>query len=224
LAQMGEMLSMIAHQWRQPLAAISSTASAVELKAVLGQTKNEELIHSVQNISEYVQHLSSTIDDFREFFKDNKSVVETSYQEIVGSVLNIVQIALESKGIEIEVSYGFDEHFKTFPNKLKQVVLNLVKNAEDVLLEKEIQKPKILIKTYKQDGEYILSVSDNATGITTDVLPFIFDPYFTTKEKKDGTGLGLYMSKTIIEEHCKGRLEVHNTQDGATFTIALKGN
>ena len=224
LAQMGEMLSMIAHQWRQPLAAISSTSSAIELKAVLGQTEESELIESAQNISTYSQHLSSTIDDFRDFFKDNKTEVETTFDEIIDSVLNIVKISLENKGIMVELNLKHHDPIKTFPNKIKQVILNLIKNAEDILMEKNVKYAKIVIRTYKNGTEDILCVSDNGGGISKEVMPSIFDPYFTTKSKKDGTGLGLYMSKTIIEEHCKGQLNVQNIESGVEFMIALKEN
>ena len=111
--------------------------------------------------------------------------------------------------------------FITYPNELKQVILNLIKNAEDVPLENKIENPYIKISSYKEDDKYILEVSDNAGGVPEDVIDKIFDPYFSTKTKKDGTGLGLYMSKTIIEDHCGGELSVSNSKDGAVFKIVL---
>ncbi len=222
LAQMGEMLSMIAHQWRQPLAAISSTSTGLELKATLDKADREIVIRSAKNISKYSQHLSETINDFRDFFKSNKDKKETSYVEIINSVSSIVQVSIENKNIEFITEFQSTETFSTFPNELKQVVLNLIKNAEDVVVEKKIEKPYIKLVTHFREGEHILEVSDNGGGVSKAIREKIFDPYFSTKEGKNGTGLGLYMSKTIIEDHCGGRLDVQNSEYGAVFSISLK--
>jgi len=217
LAQMGEMISMIAHQWRQPLSAISSIGGAIILKASLGNLDKETAQMLATNISKHSQHLSSTIDDFRNFFKSNKEKSNTTYTKVIESVLSIIEISMGSKNITLIKNLNSREKFDTYPNELKQVILNLIKNAEDVLLEKEVKNPTVTIETYGAT----LIVSDNAGGIPEDIIDKIFDPYFSTKTKKDGTGLGLYMSKTIIEDHCKGRLEVYNDHDGAVFKITL---
>ncbi|MEA3331353.1 MAG: HAMP domain-containing sensor histidine kinase [Campylobacterota bacterium] len=218
LAQMGEMISMIAHQWRQPLTAISSTSAGINLKAKLNKLDKETAVELSDKISDYSQHLSSTIDDFREFFKPNKEKKETTYNKVIQSVLNIVETSIKNKNITIVKNLNSKEVFNTYPNEIKQVVLNLIKNAEDVLIEHEVQNPTITIKT--NDDELI--VKDNGGGIPEDIMPKIFDPYFSTKTKKDGTGLGLYMSKSIIQEHCGGELSVANDKDGAVFKIELK--
>jgi len=218
LAQMGEMISMIAHQWRQPLAAISSTSAGLKLKAQLNKLDNKTTIELTSRISDYSQHLSSTIDDFREFFKTNKEKKETQYTSVIKSVMDIVKISIANKGIELVEELESEVRFNTYPNELKQVVLNLIKNAEDILLDKKIEGAKIIIKTVGNK----LIVSDNGGGIPEDIIDKIFDPYFSTKTKKDGTGLGLYMSKTIIEDHCGGKLTVSNNEDGAVFQIELK--
>ncbi|MEA3387640.1 MAG: ATP-binding protein [Patescibacteria group bacterium] len=226
LAQMGEMISMIAHQWRQPLAAISSTSAGINLKAKLNKLDKETAIELSTKIGSYSQHLSTTIDDFREFFKSNKEKSKMSYDEIIQSVMNIVEISIANKNIKIIKDLQCKSQFNSYPNEIKQVVLNLIKNAEDVLIEKDIQNPTITIKT----KDNILYISDNGGGIPEDIMPKIFDPYFSTKTKKDGTGLGLYMSKTIIEEHCGGELSVSNDKVinkdgkpscGAVFKIKL---
>jgi signal transduction histidine kinase len=222
LAQMGEMISMIAHQWRQPLAAIASTSSALSLKIALNKYDREIFSKSVTQISNYAQHLSKTIDDFRNFFRPNKEKDETTLEAIVESSLSIVQISLENKGIKLDKKYACNQPLMLYSNEVKQVVLNFVKNAEDILLEKEIQEPMIKIYTYCSDeGIFCLEVEDNAGGVPTKIIDKIFDPYFSTKKSKDGTGLGLYMSKTIIEEHCKGKLKVFNRGEGAVFKIEL---
>lgn len=221
LAQMGEMISMIAHQWRQPLTAIASTSYAISLKAQFNKLDRDTAIELSNNISDYAQHLSSTIDDFRNFFRPNKEKQETTYDEIINSVLNIVQISIQNKNITITQQLNCHENLLSYANELKQVVLNLIKNAEDILLSKEIEKPEIIISTYKTEDKLILEIKDNGGGIPEDIMDKIFTPYFSTKIKKDGTGLGLYMSKTIIEEHCGGELSVSNCDEGAVFKIIL---
>ena len=221
LAQMGEMISMIAHQWRQPLAAISSTSASLQIKAQLGTADEETVIKKAQNIAKYSQHLSSTIDDFRDFFKPTKEKSEVTYTKIVESVLDIVQISIINKNIAIFKEFNTQELFETNENELKQVVLNLIKNSEDVLLEKNVPHPFIKIITYTNTNGHILEISDNGGGIPKEILDKIFDPYFSTKSEKNGTGLGLYMSKLIIEEHCHGKLTVTNVDNGALFKITL---
>ncbi len=221
LVQMGEMLSMIAHQWRQPLAAIGSRSAALELKANLGKADKETVIEQAQYISKYAQHLSQTIEDFRNFFKSSKELKESSYNEIIESVLDIIGTSVKNKNITIIQNLSIEYRFSTYPNELKQVVLNVIKNAEDVLLEKNIKEPKIEIVTYEKEGKNILEIHDNAGGVPTEIINKIFDPYFSTKLEKNGTGIGLYMSKTIIEDHCGGTLSITNDESGAIFKIEL---
>ncbi len=217
LAQMGEMISMIAHQWRQPLSAIGSTSSAINLKAKLNKLDKDTAIELSSNISEYSQHLSSTIDDFREFFKVDKEKETISYNQLIQSVLNIVETSIVNKNIKLVKELNCEDTFTTYTNEIKQVILNILKNAEDILLENNIENPVIKIET--QCG--VLTISDNGGGIPEDIIDKIFDPYFSTKLEKNGTGLGLYMSKTIIEEHCNGELTASNDKDGAVFKIVL---
>ncbi|MFK5976806.1 MAG: nitrate- and nitrite sensing domain-containing protein [Sulfurovum sp.] len=221
LAQMGEMLSMIAHQWRQPLSAISSTAVGLELKAQRGDLNRDKILKLSQNISKYSQHLSQTINDFRDFFKTEKEEVETSYNEMLESVLNIVEVSIENKNIEIIKRLNSEDSFSTYSNEVKQVIINLLKNAEDILLERDIEKGYIKIHTYQKDNRFILEIEDNGGGVPIDIVDKIFNPYFSTKIGKNGTGLGLYMSKTIIEEHCKGTIDIENNDKGAIFRVTL---
>ena len=217
LAQMGEMISMIAHQWRQPLSAISATSGSLTLKAKLDKLDNDTAVELGEKISEYAQHLSSTIDDFRDFFKPNKQIVDVTYKNLIQSVLSIIEDSIKTKNIELKQDLQSEAVLSSYPNELKQVILNLIKNAEDILLEKKIEHPVITIET--QDN--ILRVKDNAGGVSSDIIEKIFDPYFSTKTKKNGTGLGLYMSKTIIEDHCGGELRVYNDEFGAVFEMKL---
>lgn len=216
LAQLGGMLGMIAHQWRQPLSAISSANIAINMKAQMEQLEPQSVIELTDKIEEYTQHLSTTIDDFRNFFKNTKEIQRTDYTRIITSTLNIVESSVQNKNIKLSTELQSETIFETYPQELKQVVLNLIKNAEDILLENNIQNPYIKITTH----ENYLLISDNGGGIPKDILDKIFDPYFSTKGL-NGTGLGLYMSKIIIEEHCHGTLSVENNDEGAVFTIEL---
>ncbi len=217
LAQMGEMLSMIAHQWRQPLSAITAASGSITLKARLNKLDKETSIELSNKITEFSQYLSTTIDDFRDFFKSNKLKSETDFNKLVKGVLSIVESSIRSNGVKIVTNIRTDARFITYENELKQVLLNIIKNAEDALMENNKENPEITIEAY----DNVLSISDNAGGIPEDIIDKIFDPYFSTKTKKDGTGLGLYMSKIIIEDHCDGKLSVENDEVGAKFKITL---
>jgi signal transduction histidine kinase len=219
---MGEMISMIAHQWRQPLAAISATSSNLSFKLMMDEYDKELYENEIELISDYSQHLSKTIDDFRSFFKEDKETQLISLKKVIEDTLNISKVSLENKNIELITKFEDHKEIQTYPNEVKQVVLNLIKNAEDALLENNISNPKISV-SIEQDMECsIIKVKDNAGGIPEDIIQRIFDPYFSTKLEKDGTGLGLYMSKTMIEDHCNGSIDVKNYDNGAQFTIKLK--
>ncbi len=222
LAQIGEMLSMIAHQWRQPLNILSVNASLLELRIQRNKIDNEFFKGKLKIIIANSEHLSSTIDDFRDFFKPNKIEKEITYCEIIKNVLDIIKESIIQKNIILKEDLNCNTVFKAYSNEIKQVILNLIKNSEDILLDKEIKNRYIKIKTYKESDEFILEISDNGGGIDEKIIDKIFDPYFSTKSQKDGTGLGLYMSKIIIENHCGGKLTVSNQKDGAVFQIRLK--
>ncbi len=217
LAQMGEMINMIAHQWRQPLSAITAATASINLKAKLNKLENDTAVELSDKIKDFSMHLSSTIDDFRNFFQTNKTKTLTNYKQIIDSVLSIIDSSLEKNSIELEIVVDEIEELNTYENELKQVILNIIKNAEDALLESFVEKRKIMININKTT----LVICDNAGGIENNILDKIFEPYFSTKLKKDGTGLGLYMSKLIVEDHCSGSLSVKNSDDGACFTIKL---
>jgi signal transduction histidine kinase len=155
------------------------------------------------------------------FLNQNKEKKTTTYNELLNSVLSLVETPIKNHNIELIENLQCSESFDTYTNEVKQVILNIIKNAEDILLDKNIQNRYIKIKTYCDSDKAILEISDNGGGINEEYISKIFDPYFSTKTKKDGTGLGLYMSKTIIEDHCGGKLSVSNSQDGAVFKIIL---
>ena len=232
LAQMGEMISMIAHQWRQPLGSISAVAASIKLKTSLNrfdyttpegiETSKLFLGEAMSKIESYVQFLTHTIDDFRNFFKPNKQKESVTLAQLVNRTLEIIGKALEINGITINVETRSNHELFTYANEVTQVILNILKNAEDVIKEREIKRAQILITIENEGSWQIISIEDNAGGIPESVLPHIFEPYFSTKSEKNGTGLGLYMSKTIIEEHCGGEILAFNTSMGAKFTIKLQ--
>ena len=221
LAQMGEMINMIAHQWRQPLTAISATASDLIIKLALDKYEEQYFNDKLENVVEFSHHLSNTIDDFRSFYKEDKEMKTTSYTTLVTNSLEIVKASLLSHKITLTVSFASEKELLTYPSELQQVILNIIKNAEDVLIENLVNDAEIQINSYDIEEKSILEIRDNAGGIPEDILEKIFEPYFSTKLQKDGTGLGLYMSKTIIEDHCNGILSVKNEERGACFRIEL---
>jgi len=232
LAQMGEMISLIAHQWRQPLSAISSRINAIDIRIQFNSydfndiKQTDEFIEYMQeghkHILNYVHSLSETIDDFRTFFKPNKSKEFVSITTPIERALSIVEIKMSHHDIDIIKDYKIDNIVEMHSNEMMQVVLIILNNSEDNFEEKKIENRKINIITKEDDEYHIIEIKDTGGGIPNNILDKIFDPYFTTKDSKNGTGLGLYMSKTIVEKHNKGILSVNNIDNGVSFEIKLK--
>ena len=221
LAQMGELISMIAHQWRQPLSSISSISAALELKTQIGNIDNEFIIENVKKIKNYTTYLSETINDFRDFFKEEKEKQKTTLVKIVKNSLSIIGDELKNNNILVKTDFNSNSEVCVYANELQQVILSIIKNAEDALVENEVENPILKISVYETRDRFFLNIEDNAGGIPEEIKNKIFEPYFSTKLKKDGTGLGLYMSKIIVEKHCLGKLYFSNTENGAIFVIEL---
>lgn len=222
LAQMGEMISMIAHQWRQPLTAILATSNNLLIKIMLNEKIDKRTLKDeLELINEYSLHLSSTVDDFRNFFKTDKRKITCYLEDLIDKSINIIKTSVESKNIKLNTNYSFNKAMNLYSTEIQQVILNILKNSEDALVEKEIINKEITIKTYEENNNAIIEISDNGGGVKENIIDKIFDPYFTTKKSKEGSGLGLYMSKTIINEHCKGKLIATNIKDGILFKIIL---
>jgi len=225
MVQMGEMISMIAHQWRQPLNAVSLTASNLKLKFDFEEydAKSEEEFYrcsqefsqGLNNIQEYISTLSTTVDDFRNFYKADKVSVSIKLEDIVSKALKIVDTSLVAGNVKIIKEYNSDKTIELYENEVMQVILTLLQNAQENFLEKNTEEPFIQIITKNKT----VSICDNGGGVPKDILDKIFDPYFSTKLEKNGSGLGLYMSQNIIEKHHKGKLKVKNMHGGACFTI-----
>ena len=231
LAQMGEMISMIAHQWRQPLGAISSSVIVIQSKISIGKfdlSKEQDrdkflslLNRKLNSINEYVQSLSETIDDFRNFFKPDKQKEDVNILVPIERALKIVENSMNTKGIVVKYNFNVECSIKIYKNEIMQVILNILKNAEDNFIERKIENPMIEIDLGYENNMCIIKIIDNGGGISNEILSNIFDPYFSTKDDKNGTGLGLYMSKIMIEEHHNGTLDVYNQNSGVCFKIEL---
>lgn len=223
-AQMGEMISMIAHQWRQPLAIINAITSQLRLKETLKDENDPFVIENLIKIEQQSIHLSQTISDYRDFFRPDKPKEYTYLSTVVDHSLNLIDHALKTHGIQIERSIKNDLNLFTYRNELLQVMIALLKNSLDAFIENRIEAGKIIITIDQEDDYGIIRIVDNAGGISPTIIDKLFIPYFTTKNKNLGTGLGLYMSKTIIEKHCHGELHVSSQDQETFFTIKLPYN
>ena len=221
LAQIGELLNMIAHQWRQPLNILGLGLTNIELNNMLGQLDSDEAAAQMRIMQEQISYMSHTIDDFRSFFQEDKETDEMNLLELVEESIGLLGGIFASEGIAIETEIEPTLFVNVYPNEFKQVLLNILNNAKDALLQQNPENKTIKIRS--RAGEYgvALTIEDNAGGIPKASLNKIFDPYFTTKFESNGTGLGLYMSKIIVEEHHQGQLKAENGPEGARFKIEL---
>lgn len=238
-AAMGEMISMIAHQWKQPLSTISATAGNIILKKQLDTLDLETIESNMRDIQSYTTHLSDTTTAFANFLNPKSSQdtillsdVLTYTVQLIGPLLteNSIDLVYQCKNqrsksfSESESFYcAIDDHdlsLNISKNDLVQVLLNLIKNSVDSFISQKTVKPVIHINVTKVNDFIIVMIKDNAGGISTDIMEHIFSPYRTSKGDQ-GTGLGLYMCKVIIEEHLNGTIFADNGQDGAQFTIKL---
>ena len=223
LAKMGEMISMIAHQWRQPLATISVTTMSMQADLMLSDDDSidkelsDRFNDDFKKVNELVQSLSHTIDDFSNFYKPNQKPKLTTTKDVCKKAINIIKSSLDTNNINIVQEYNSDEEIELYDSDMMQVILNILKNAQENFQKREIENRKIIIKTQNRT----ISICDNGKGIDEDIIDRVFDPYFSTKDEKNGVGLSLYMSKTIIENHHNGKFSIENTDDGVCFTIEL---
>lgn len=222
MAAMGEMLGNIAHQWRQPITVIGLSVQNIEDAYDTSELDQDYLRKQTSNILKHIQYMSKTIDDFRHFYKPNQKKQSICITEVVDNALDLTRETFQNQGITVNFQASCTCHTETYTNELVQVVLVIMQNAKDALLEKQIQSPHIDIRFKRVETSCILEIEDNAGGINPSVMDKIFDPYFSTKGADIGTGVGLYMVKTIVEKQMKGVLSVSNTDQGACFKIELK--
>ena len=221
LAAMGEMINNIAHQWRQPLNNIGLIVQNLQLSYESGDLTSTELNKEVNNAMDVILHMSHTIDDFRNFFRHDKEKRAFNINRVVNRCLEFVAASLDNCHIRADVEDAEQINATGYQNEYAQVLLNILNNARDALMERRVAAPRISIRVATEDGRPVVTIRDNGGGIAEDILPKVFDPYFTTKEPGKGTGIGLYMSKVIIEQHMNGRLTARNAEDGAEFRIEV---
>ena len=228
MATMGEMIENIAHQWRQPLSIISAAATGMIFKNKMNVLQEDDIDKSMHSINNSVQHLSQTIDDFRDFFKTNKNKKEFALNNTFEKTFKLITSQFKNmniliiKNIENVTLLGYER-------ELMQVLINILNNARDELIKKEQDLKLIIIDSQINNTTLEIYIKDNAGGIPFDIIDEVFNSHFTTKQDSNGTGIGLYMSKMIIEEHMNGIIEVintdfeyeKNTYTGAQFKICL---
>jgi C4-dicarboxylate-specific signal transduction histidine kinase len=212
------MINNIAHQWRQPLNLIGLIIQGLP---ECGNLSQEELDHEVERIMNVVMYMSQTIDDFRYFFRQDKEKTRFTVNHAVTKATEFISPSLADKGILITIVEQSEVPILGYSNEYAQVLLNILNNAKDVLVEKKVADPHIGINISRAENRSVVTITDNGGGIDTEIMPKIFDPYFTTKEKMQGTGIGLYMSKIIIEQNMGGSLTVQNTSGGTAFIIEV---
>jgi len=221
MAAMGEMIGCIAHQWRQPLNTLGLILQELPIYFRQGTLTEERLAASTSLARELIAHMSQTVTDFRNFFKPEKEKASFSVKDVLEQTLKFMRADFKMQRVEPDVIVEDDPMCEGYPNEYGQVLLNILRNVSDVFFEREVTEPKVVIHLFKENQRTILTISDNAGGIAEEIKDKIFEPYFTTKDPEKGTGLGLYMSKAIIEEHMGGTISVRNTTDGAEFRIEV---
>lgn len=223
MASLGQMLGNIAHQWRQPLTELNLTLFNMK-KASLNkdEKKVEELYKESKNL---ISGMSSTIEDFTNFFNPLKEKKSFEIKDVINEVLTILRKVIEQEEIKIKVDVPINYKVLGVSNELAQVLINLIQNSKDAFRQNEIKDKNIFISLKEKKNlnkkSVILEIEDNAGGIKEENLDSIFEPYFTTKHKSQGTGLGLFMSKMIIEKSLEGTLSHRNSKNGSIFTITI---
>ncbi len=221
LATMGEMIGNIAHQWRQPLNILALVFQDIYIKYQLGSLDTDQMEKHYDKVNNLIQYMSQTIDDFRTFFKNEESDAPFDVNSAVNAVFDLVGTRFSTNNTQCRIEVIHNGIVTGTENGFKQVIINLLNNAQEAILSSG-QEEGIIDISIESDGSYVtVMISDNGGGVPTDIINQIFEPYFTTKHQTQGTGLGLFMSKKIIEHHMNGKLEVFNETRGAVFKITL---
>ena len=223
LARIGSMISMIAHQWRQPLTELSGILMELETATRFKKVDENHILTAIERSDNMIQFMSNTIDDFRDFYKPDKMKEDFLVSNACKNAINIINATLKNCDIKLNVNIQNDKNIHAYPTEFAQVILNILSNAKDVLVEKKIKNPKIDLNIDSRGILSIITIKDNAGGIDKKNQELIFDPYFSTKDSSKGTGLGLYISKLIIEKNMGGELSVYNDDEGAIFKIIIAG-
>jgi len=221
-AAMGEMIGNIAHQWRQPLNDIGLYIQNLQDKYEYNDLSKENLTEIINQTMDKLEYMSQTIDDFRNFFHSDKEKLQFSLSSSINKTILLTEASFKSNYIEVKLDIREDIFYNGYPNEFSQAILNILNNAKDILVENSTQNRNVCIRLKKIDKKVLLIISNNGGHIPNNKIDKIFDPYFTTKTSQTGTGLGLYISKTIIERNMAGKLSARNTNNNhAEFIIEL---
>ena len=221
-AQIGEMIGNIAHQWRQPLSVISTSASGMKLQKDIGILDDDEFNNNVNKIMDTTQYLSRVIDEFRDFINSKHEFSDLILQNTIDKTLRINGATLNSNHIKLIKKYQESPiHIHSISGEISQAILNIINNAKDILCDRKIENKEIIVSVTEDSDNAIILIEDNAGGIEKNILPKIFDPYFTTKHQSQGKGIGLYMCNTIVTQNLKGEINVTNGIHGALFSIKI---
>ncbi|CAA6825339.1 MAG: Putative two-component sensor histidine kinase [uncultured Sulfurovum sp.] len=222
MAAMGEMIGNIAHQWRQPLNALSALNVGLGMKHRNGKLTDAEVQKFKEKSNTIIQNMSSTIEDFKNFFQPDKIQETFEIHEAVEGAIRFVSDAYNTHSIQVQVNIQDKILVRSYKNELMQVLLNIFNNTKDAVIEKKIDNGMVTINMSESKNKVIITLQDNAGGVSTEVLEKMYEPYFTTKFESHGTGIGLYMSKMIIEKSMNGSLESENREDGLLTTIIIE--
>jgi len=217
---LGEMISLIAHQWRQPISELNAIILNIKMHHNLDKLDKVIMEKKTKDIEDILDFMSTTIDNFRSFFKPNKQKKIFKFVDSFKRIEALSSAVLKEHKIELVLNIDKELSIKSFQNEFEQVILNIITNAKDALLDDKISIPRITIDVY-QDEKIYIEICDNARGIKKKIIEKIFNPYFTTKSEAEGTGIGLYMSKMIIEENMGGKISVKSSKEGTCFTITF---
>ncbi|WP_108062339.1 sensor histidine kinase [Poseidonibacter lekithochrous] len=221
LASMGEMIGNIAHQWRQPLTQISAIHMNMKVTYDFDKFTKEYLDNKIKEANKLTSYMSQTISDFQNFFKPQGEKECFSIENACREAFHILESSLKYHGINVEFNVLEDTDVFGYKNEYSQVILNVLSNAKDILLERKVENPNVNIEIKEGENFAIVKIKDNAGGVKDEIIDKIFEPYFTTRHKTQGTGIGLYMSKNIIERNMSGFINVSNVDNGALFTIKV---
>lgn len=221
LADMGEMIGNIAHQWRQPLNVIALCVQDLSYAFEDGELDEEYISDSTKKIMNLVEQMSGTIDDFRNYFRPNKTKEKFSLKSLIQKSFSLVSESLKNQNISIYFNPNEDYEVFGFPNEFSQVILNIIANSRDAIMESQPTDPSIHVDIRKEGDRKMVTIRDNGGGIEASALEKLFQPYFTTKDQGKGTGIGLYMSKSIIENNMGGKIQAYNSEEGAVMVIEL---
>jgi len=220
-AAMGDMISMIAHQWRQPLSLITTVMANMKIKKEIGTLDETTLQNAFEKIDETIHYLSDTVNDFRDYFKPNKVKSMVNLYELFSKSIFFLKDEMSQYDINYTIDIEKKLEVHTYKNELLQSIINIIKNSIDAFKDKEsIKQKEIKVYCKQKEKSITIHIEDNAGGIPQENLEKIFEPYFSTKSK-NGTGLGLYICKTIIEKHLKGTLELSSDTNGTKVAITL---